>query len=214
MPHVDNPDIPGYKIIRRLGEDVETMTGLTFIARQESTNTRRLVKILKPSFVRNVQNKALGTSFLQDFADEAKISLEVSHPNVIKVIDRGATAYDGLERVPYYVMELVEPKKDLLEFSQDAQIDTIIDVVQQVLEGTLSLHKKNVVHMDLKPANILVNTIDNTAKIIDLGFAKVLRKRANKTDFTYIRATKGYVPPNLHLGAHALTKEFIVSGVG
>jgi len=95
----------------------------------------------------------------------------VSHPHVVTVHDLVHMADGDGEITPHLVMELVEGTslKDLLALKGPSLRSTI--VVRGVLEGLAACHQAGILHLDIKPANVLV-TNDGGVKIVDFGIAR------------------------------------------
>ena len=95
----------------------------------------------------------------------------VSHPHVVTVHDLVHMADGDGEVTPHLVMELVEGTslKDLLAL-QGPSLRSVI-VVRGVLEGLAACHLAGILHLDIKPANVLVTT-DGGIKIVDFGIAR------------------------------------------
>ena len=95
----------------------------------------------------------------------------VSHPHVVTVHDLVHMADGDGEITPHLVMELVEGTslKDLLALKGPSLRSVI--VVKGVLEGLAACHQAGILHLDIKPANVLV-TNDGGIKIVDFGIAR------------------------------------------
>jgi len=95
----------------------------------------------------------------------------VSHPHVVTVHDLVHMADGDGEITPHLVMELVEGTslKDLLALKGPSLRSVI--VVRGVLEGLAACHQAGILHLDIKPANVLV-TDDGSVKIVDFGIAR------------------------------------------
>jgi len=95
----------------------------------------------------------------------------VSHPHVVTVHDLVHMADGDGEITPHLVMELVEGTslKDLLALKGPSLRSVI--VVRGVLEGLAACHHAGILHLDIKPANVLV-TNDGGVKIVDFGIAR------------------------------------------
>lgn len=95
----------------------------------------------------------------------------VSHPHVVTVHDLVHMADGDGEVTPHLVMELVDGTslRDLLA-SQGPSLRSVT-VVRGVLEGLAACHHAGILHLDIKPANVLV-TPDGAIKIVDFGIAR------------------------------------------
>lgn len=95
----------------------------------------------------------------------------VSHRNVVTVHDLVHMPDGDGEVTPHLVMELVEGTslRDLLN-RQGPSLRSVI-VVRGVLEGLVACHEAGILHLDIKPANVLV-TPDGGVKIVDFGIAR------------------------------------------
>ncbi|WP_162891220.1 serine/threonine-protein kinase [Aeromicrobium sp. A1-2] len=95
----------------------------------------------------------------------------VSHPHVVTVHDLVHMADGDGEVTPHLVMELVEGTslRDLLA-TQGPSLRSVI-VVRGVLEGLAACHQAGILHLDIKPANVLV-TPGGAIKIVDFGIAR------------------------------------------
>jgi eukaryotic-like serine/threonine-protein kinase len=121
---------------------------------------------------RNVAIKRLEPPLNQDprtrarFDREGRALAQLSHPNVVTLIDRGST-----ENEEYLVFEYVEGRS-LKELTRNGPL-TVQEagrIAGQVAEGLAVAHAAGIVHRDVKPQNILINR-DGHAKVTDFGIA-------------------------------------------
>jgi serine/threonine-protein kinase len=107
-------------------------------------------------------------AFLERFKAEAMASARLTHPNIVSVFDTGA---DG--PVAYIVMELCEGEtlRDRLTRTGPLAPSEAAGVMVQVLNGLGFAHEHQLIHRDVKPANVLV-TPDGRVKVTDFGIAK------------------------------------------
>lgn len=132
---------------------------------------KKAVKILK-------QDRAEHAGSVERFLREADRMKEVQHPNIVSVesVGRFGEADDAL---PYYVMEYVsgsEITKWAHEWKTTGRFptpDETASLIRQVLTALLHVHRHQIYHLDLKPANILVST-DGTPKVGDFGLARAV----------------------------------------
>lgn len=129
------------------------------------------------------------------FAREAKVAIEIAHPNVVKTLDAGVKA-DG---TPYLVLESLvgETLGEYLKREPVMDPDMVLTVVRQAAAGLGAVHKAGFVHRDVKPDNIfLLGEVGATfgVKIIDFGFATQTRKsRASAAGV--VLGTPQYIAP-------------------
>jgi eukaryotic-like serine/threonine-protein kinase len=98
---------------------------------------------------------------LKTFLKEFKILAKFSHPNIISLIEMGDN---------YGVVEYFEGKSLSKVVVRAIPMDTRILIIQQLLSAFAYLHKRNYLHGDLHPSNILVDKQFNV-KIIDFDLA-------------------------------------------
>jgi serine/threonine-protein kinase len=121
---------------------------------------------LKVLHKRFAVDKELGARFVR----EARETAATGHPAFVGVHDAGITedgcAFIEMERLAG--RDLYSIRKQ--EKSIDA--DRAVRIAIQVLDALEVLHKRNVIHRDLKSANIYVEGVEERVKLLDLGFAK------------------------------------------
>jgi serine/threonine-protein kinase len=109
------------------------------------------------------------------FLNEARAASRLSHPNSVAIFDFGRTE----EGQPYIVMEYVRGR-DLGRNADDAgplPLRRIVDVLRQTLAALEEAHALGVVHRDLKPDNIVLESLRSGldfVKVVDFGLAKIL----------------------------------------
>ena len=124
------------------------------------------------------------------FRREAKVTSELSHPNIVSVFGFGVTPAGQ----PYLVMEFLdgEDLQTRLEHVGPLPPETVVQIVTQLASGLAEAHAAGVVHRDLKTDNVfLVRAPDDAvlAKVVDFGLSKVLKTSATK--LTVARAVFG-----------------------
>lgn len=133
----------------------------------------QVYKARQVSLDRTVAIKFLSAEYLWD--DEAKLMFDqeslviahLNHPNIIHIIDRGLTEKGR----PFFVMEYVQGD-DLSQLvrRQKLSIQKKFDLLVQICKGMACAHKNGVIHRDIKPTNILIDT-EGHVRILDFGIA-------------------------------------------
>ncbi|MDJ0532698.1 MAG: serine/threonine-protein kinase [Xenococcaceae cyanobacterium MO_207.B15] len=117
---------------------------------------------------------------IKRFIRETKAISVLKHPNIVEIFDCGVTPDEApFCGSPFYVMEYFEGKtlQSLLKQHKTLHLSYLLKIIRQVCAGLKEVHKKDMVHRDLKPDNIFLVTGDTFAdvvKIIDFGIAKNL----------------------------------------
>src|SRR3954470_6086897 len=110
----------------------------------------------------------------QRFNQEAKLASEISHPNIVSVVDFGEDAQFGA----YMVMELVEGEPLIDEQAAPMAVRRACDVLGQIADALDHIHRRGIVHGDVKADNIML-TAETTgarqrqvARLLDFGLAR------------------------------------------
>lgn len=105
------------------------------------------------------------------FERERQILAELRHPHIAQLLDGGETT-DGM---PYFALEFIDGQP-ITEFANaiDADIESRIRLMIEVAEALAYAHRRNVIHRDIKPGNIMVSA-DGHVKLLDFGIAKLLK---------------------------------------
>ncbi len=140
------------------------------------------------------------------FYQEAKAAGQLSHPNIVIVFDVGRA-----ERLAYMAMEYLEGRelRSFLMARTPIPIAKALDIAAQVADGLQFAHEHEVVHRDVKPANIMVLN-DGAVKITDFGIAR-LRDNDVKTMTGMILGSPKYMSPEQVSGKRADSQSDIFS---
>lgn len=128
---------------------------------------------------------------LEKFKKEARRLHDLDNKNIVKVHDlfeENGTAY--------YVMDYIDGE-DLRNWQERMKCpmteEEVMKILPQVLNALKAVHAKKMWHLDLKPANIMVDEI-GTVKLIDFGASKQFDSKKGKVTSTAIAYTDGFAP--------------------
>jgi serine/threonine-protein kinase len=133
---------------------------------------------------------------IERFRREARAVAQVSHPNVVAVIDAGE---DGGR--PYIVFEYVdgETLKARIEHHHGGlPLDEATAYAIEVGRGLAAAHGRRLVHRDVKPQNVLIDS-EGRAKVTDFGIAREL-EQDGLTKTGKVLGTTDYVSPEQAMG--------------
>src|ERR687886_1883226 len=109
-------------------------------------------------------------SYVERFRREARAVAQLSHPNIVTVIDRGE---EGGRQ--FIVFEYVDGEnlKELVDRTGPLPVRRAVELALQIARGLAFAHEHGLVHRDVKPQNVLLNG-DGRAKVTDFGIARSL----------------------------------------
>ncbi len=149
-----------YRVLRKLGAGG---MGTVYLAAREDGFSKRVA-------LKRIKRRALSEEVLFRFENERQILADLEHPNIARILDAGKTE----DLLPYFAMEYVEGRSiDRYCDRKRLSVRQRIELVLEVCSALQLAHQNLVVHRDLKPGNILVNS-DGVPKLIDFGIAKHL----------------------------------------
>jgi eukaryotic-like serine/threonine-protein kinase len=130
-------------------------------------------------------------------AVEFQTLASVRHPNVISVLDYG---FDERGQ-PYFTMELLEHGRTILDASTGLPFERKIGLIEQMLQALVYLHRRRVIHRDLKPGNVLV--VGDRVKVLDFGVAVLADPSRERDQGFFVAGTPAYMAPELFSGQPA-----------
>lgn len=170
--------------------------GLVYRAHDRLTSRDIALKRVIPNAeLFDVQSTMEAQDFRLALAREFKLSASLRHPHIVEVLDYG---FDR-ERQPFFTMELLHQPKTLLEAAREQTYQRKLDYLVQMLYALVYLHRRGIIHHDLKPANVLV--VDGQVKVLDFGLSKV-HERANPSEMqeSSTAGTLAYMAPEVLMG--------------
>ena len=180
------PDVIGQTIAERYEvEELVGSGGMSSVYRAHDRLLERNValKILHPQYSGD-------GDFVERFKREARSVAQLSHPNIVTVIDRGEDA----DR-QYIVFEYIDGEnlKELLVRTGRLPVADALALALQVARGLAFAHGQGIVHRDVKPQNVLLNG-DGRAKVTDFGIARSLDVEG-VTQTGTVLGTSDYIAP-------------------
>ncbi len=175
-----------YELENKIGEGG---MGVVYKARQRSMDRTIALKILSPKHASKQRSIDL-------FIKEARAAGSLNHPNIIQVHDVG-TEND----LHFFSMELVDGATctEILKENGQLDLNTVLEIGRQTARALEYAHSQNIIHRDIKPDNIMINS-DNVVKVADLGISKTVDELEN-TENKSVVGTPHYMAPEVATGS-------------
>ena len=142
--------------------------GTVFRAFDPTLNREVAIKVLR-------EELASDPKFLADFVREARVVAGISHPHIVQIYFVGEEAGQH-----YIVMELLKGRtlREMVEADGPTDEERALDITIDVAEALRAAYKSQMIHGDIKPANIFI-TEDFGGKVLDFGLAKLANIEAD-----------------------------------
>ena len=185
-----------FKIVARVGTGSMAFVYRAFDRRLE---TDVVIKVPKKYKLQDV-------GLRERFSRESRLLVQLQHPHIVNILDVGMHS-----NVPFVVMQYLSGGclRGRME-SADGQstalaVDSIRTWLLEIAKALDFAHRRNVVHRDVKPANILFDEAGN-AFLADFGLTKIMHgepgeNAADETAAGYVVGTPNFVAPEIVLGA-------------
>lgn len=187
-----------YRIERDLGQG---SFGITYLATHAVLGYKVAIKEFfmkelnsreSDGAVTGINNGSLAYNYAQKFKKEAQNLSQLDHSNIVKVTD-----YFEENGTYYYVMNFIEGT-NLNEFISTHRISEqeAIDIISKVADALIYMHEeRHMLHLDLKPGNIMRRSSDGHIFLIDFGLSKHYTDNGKaETSTTIGQGTSGYAP--------------------
>lgn len=198
-PRKFKPNLSMYDILSELGQGTQ---GLVYRAMHKKLGRHVAIKILQPQYFKNEQ-------FLSHFRKEAQIISRIKHENV-------ATVYDFIEHegAYYLVMELIEGENLVEKIKQGPlSIPETLTIILGILEGIRFTHNKNILHLDLKTSNVIMDTHQNPV-LVDFGLSR-LQRQGEDLRLKQVIGTPAYMAPEQFTkGIDSISKQTDLYSIG
>jgi eukaryotic-like serine/threonine-protein kinase len=169
-----------YEVVRKLGSggfaDV-------YLANDRLLGRQVALKVLSSRYAHDEQ-------FVERFRREASSAAGLNHPNIVQIYDRGEA-----EGTYYIAMEYLEGRslKEIIVKYAPLSPELLMSVAVQILEALRFAHRRDVIHRDIKPQNIIIDN-DGRVKVTDFGIARA-GSASTMTEAGSILGTAHYFSP-------------------
>jgi len=179
-------EIGKYRIIALVGEG-----GMGTVYQAEQENPRRMVAL------KVIRGGWSNLDLLRRFELEAEALGRLQHPGIAQIYEAGATEA-GFGPQPYFAMEFIRGET-LRHWAEKQSADTrqVLEIMARVCDAVHHAHQRGLIHRDLKPGNILVDSTGQP-KILDFGVARFTDSDAQATRHTVVGqlvGTLAYMSP-------------------
>lgn len=180
-------------LLKELGRGAK---GVVFTGFQKSLKRQVAVKVI-PRVVASTQEA------YEQFMEEAEIVAALNHPNIIPIFEIGEESdvyYQVIQLVIGYDIDVLisKAKKHPVPSKRLIPIKRTLGIVIDVLDGLGYAHEEEVVHQDIKPANILIEERSSRPLIVDFGIAKTAETEFRSQGI--ISGTPIYISPEQAAG--------------
>lgn len=150
---------------------------------------KREVAIKEPRFEEGMAED-VKEDIAERFAKEGRAAAKLNHPGIVTIYE--ADVYDGR---PVIVMEYIKGQTlhDVL-IGGSLPPQTVLQILDQLLDAVGFAHQNDIVHRDIKPDNIFL-TEDRRVQLTDFGIARTGDSKKKKTQVGTVLGTPGYMSP-------------------
>jgi len=185
-----------YEIISKIGSGG---TSIVYKAKRLADNRDVAIKVIRDE-LENIRELE------RHFRLEAEALNKMSHRNVRRILGIGQWN-DSL----YMVTEYIDGKTLKEIVSQGpVSLKSAVDYALQIAAGIEHAHRKNIIHRDIKPQNIIVST-DGTVKIVDFGIARMSSQTTRTMAGKDVVGSVHYLSPEQARGLQVDTRSDIYS---
>jgi eukaryotic-like serine/threonine-protein kinase len=169
-----------YEVVSKLGSG-----GMAdvYLANDRHLGRQVALKVLSARYAHDEQ-------FVERFRREASAAAGLNHPNIVQIYDRGEA-----EGTYYIAMEYLDGRslKEIIVKYAPLSTDLVLSISTQILEALRFAHRRDVIHRDIKPQNIIVAN-DGRVNVTDFGIARA-GNVSTMTEAGSILGTAHYLSP-------------------
>ena len=166
---------PELTVLRPLGRG---SVASVYLAHDPALDRQVAVKVILPKY-------GADETARRRFEREARAVARIRHPNVTAILGLGRLS-DGL---PYFTMDYVDGRnlEDTLAATEQMPLDEAKEILRQLAAGLAAAHAQQIVHRDVKPANVLRETATGRVVLTDFGLAAAKDRTDETTRLTMFR---------------------------
>ena len=154
-----------------------------FAGRRTVDNAPVALKVLKPRYAGDKQ-------FESRFRNESEVASELTHPNIVRILEVGQDADNT-----YFAMDLYPDSLDsLLQRAGPLDETRLLGIAKDIASALAFAHGAGIVHRDIKLDNIMLKA-DGTAVLADFGIARAVSGYARSTGVNMTIGTPLYISP-------------------
>jgi len=180
-------ELAGYRIVRQLGQGG---MGAVYLAERIADGERVAFKVL-------LSEMALNEEFRARFDRESRYAAALNHPNIVRVHEVGEA-----DDLSYMVMDFVDGSDLATKLAQEGPLEAaqLIQILAQVAGALDAVHETGLFHRDVKPANVVIASQDQSEEIrcylTDFGLSKRPSQDSQPlTAFGFFVGTLDYTAP-------------------
>ena len=181
---VEKPMLGRYQVEKELGKGA---MGVVYLGKDPKIG--RVVAIKTMALAQEFEAEELADVKARFFR-EAETAGRLNHPNIVTIFDAGEE-----HDLAYIAMEFLKGR-DLVPFTKPGALlpaDRVASIVARVADALGYAHRQNVVHRDVKPANVMYEPESDTVKVTDFGIARITDSSKTKTGM--VLGTPSYMSP-------------------
>jgi len=187
--HVATVLAPNYEVDSEIGRGG---MGIVYCAMDKRLKRNVAIKLLPPEL-------AFRADIRMRFLREAETAAQLSHPNIVPIYN-----VEEKENLVYFIMAFIAGDNLATRLQEEGAMDPaeVRRILREVAEALAYAHKRNVVHRDIKPDNILLDADSGRAMVTDFGIARALTDKGDSrlTATGMAIGTPAYMSPEQSAG--------------
>ncbi len=187
--HVASVLAPNYEVDSEIGRGG---MGIVYCAMDKRLKRNVAIKLLPPEL-------AFRADIRSRFLREAETAAQLSHPNIVPIYN-----VEERENLVYFIMAFIAGDNLATRLQEQGAMDPdeVRRILKEVADALAYAHKRNVVHRDIKPDNILLDADSGRAMVTDFGIARALTDKGDSrlTATGMAIGTPAYMSPEQSAG--------------